>query len=450
VPELDLMLSKIRRSQLLRLCLVGVLVLVLQIPILMISGLVTERQERRESAVKEVSSKWGDAQAITGPALILPFVIHRPEISASGEKTVRDETRYAAFLPKRLGVEGKIQSESRNRGIFSIPVYTASLTMDGEFAQPDLAELGIEPSSVQWNRAQLAFCISDVRAIREQSMVSWNDRQYSFIPGSGGFMDNSPGIHALVEADPAKPAFRFSFPISINGSQSFNLAPFAEQTVMHMTSNSPNPNFQGNWLPADRKVSDTGFDATWRISYLGRNYPQSWVFGADVRKAIDVSRFGVELSEPVDRYRMADRSVKYAGLFILLTFASIWLIEVLAKVRVHPIQYLMLGAALCVFYLLELSLSEHIGFSMAYAIACLSIIGMTAVYSRVIFPNERRSAVVATCVTALYGYLFVLLTNEDYALLIGSIGLFMILAAIMYVTRRVDWYTNGKETAAAT
>src|SRR5262245_52107335 len=211
MPELDLMLSKIRRSQLLRLCLVGVLTLVLQIPIWMISSLVTVRQVRRDSVVKEVSSKWGDAQAITGPALILSFVIHRPEMSAAGEKTVHDETRYAAFLPKRLGVEGKIQSESRNRGIFSIPVYTANLTMQGEFVQPDLAELVIEPSSVLWNRAQLALCISDVRAIREQSTVSWNDRQYSFIPGSGGFMDNSPGVHAFVEADPAKPAFRFSF-----------------------------------------------------------------------------------------------------------------------------------------------------------------------------------------------------------------------------------------------
>ena len=446
MPEMDSIFSALRRSQMLRLCLVGVLTIVLLIPIEMISGLVTERQERRDSAVKEVSSKWGDAQAITGPALVLPFVIHRVETAASGEKVVRDETRYATFLPKRLGVEGKIEAESRNRGIFSIPVYTVNLSMQGEFAQPDLAELNIEPSSILWNRAQLALGISDVRAIREQSTVSWNDKQSSFVPGSG-FLENSPGIHAPVEADPTKPAFRFSFPISLNGSRSFNLTPFAEQTVTHITSNSPNPNFQGNWLPVERKVSDSGFDATWRISYLGRNYPQSWRSDGDVRKAIEASRFGVELTDSVDHYRMADRSVKYASLFILLTFASIWLIEVLAKVRVHPIQYLMLGAGLCVFYLLELSLSEHIAFAVAYAIACLSIIGMTAVYSRVIFPNERRSAVVATCVTALYGYLFVLLTNEDYALLIGSIGLFVILAGIMYATRRVDWYVNGKGLA---
>jgi inner membrane protein len=450
VPEIDPILSAMRRSQILRLCLVGVLTLVLLIPIVMISGLVTERQARRESAVKEVSSKWGDAQAITGPALVLPFIVHRSETSAAGEKIVHDQTRYATFLPKQLGVEGKIEAESRYRGIFSIPVYTANLSMQGEFAQPDLAELGIESSSVLWNRAHLALAISDVRAIREQSVVSWNDKQFSFIPGSGGFLENAPGVHAQVEADSAKSSYRFSFPISLNGSLSFNLAPFAEQTVTHITSNSPSPNFQGNWLPVERRVSDSGFEATWRIPYLGRNYPQSWVSDGDVRKAIDASRFGVELSDVVDHYRMADRSVKYAGLFILLTFASIWLIEVLAKVRVHPIQYLMLGAGLCVFYLLELSLSEHIGFGVAYAIACTSIIGMTAVYSRVIFPNERRSAVVATCVAALYGYLFVLLTNEDYALLIGSIGLFVILAGIMYVTRRVDWYANGKEATSPT
>src|SRR5262249_9128485 len=148
--------------------------------------------------------------------------------------------------------------------------------LEGEFAAPGFAELGIDPSTVQWNRAYLALGISDVSAIREQANVSWNDKQFPFIPGSGGFLDSEPGIHAAVEADPTKPAFRFSFPVSLNGSQVFNLAPFAEETVTHITSNSPNPNFQGNWLPTSRSVSGSGFDATWRISYLGRNYPQSW------------------------------------------------------------------------------------------------------------------------------------------------------------------------------
>ncbi|HEX4999946.1 MAG TPA: cell envelope integrity protein CreD, partial [Terriglobia bacterium] len=221
------------------------------------------------------------------------------------------------------------------------------------------------------------------------------------------------------------------------------LVPFAEETTVHLTSNSPNPSFQGSWLPTDRNVSDKeGFDATWKVSYLGRNYPQSWVVGSrdDRQRTIEASRFGVSLSEPVDTYRMADRSVKYAILFILLTFASVWLIEVLARTRVHPIQYLLLGAAMCVFYLLELSLAEHMSFSMAYGIASLAVVAMIAAYSRVIFKRGRHVAVIAGGATILYGYLFVLLTNEDAALLVGSIGLFVSLAGIMFATRGIDWY----------
>jgi inner membrane protein len=170
---------------------------------------------------------------------------------------------------------------------------------------------------------------------------------------------------------------------------------------------------------------------------------------AAMREAIDGSRFGVELVNPVDHYRMAERSVKYAGLFILLTFATVWLIEVLAGVRVHPIQYLMLGGALCPFYLLELSLSEHLGFPLAYVIASISVIGMVAAYSVVALRRARRALVVGGGVALLYGYLYVLLRNEDYSLVIGSIGLFVILAAIMYVTRRVDWYSAGARSPAS-
>ena len=170
-----------------------------------------------------------------------------------------------------------------------------------------------------------------------------------FLPGVGGFSDGRSGIHALVTAGAADSGFKFSFPLSLNGSLAVYFVPFAETTSVQLTSNSPNPDFQGSWLPAERAISQNGFDATWRISYLGRNYSQSWISGAIPGKAIDDSRFGVQLIEPIDRYRMAERSVKYAGLFILLTFAFVWLIEVMAGTRVHPIQYLMLGAALCVF-----------------------------------------------------------------------------------------------------
>jgi inner membrane protein len=418
---------------------VVVLGLVLMAPIIMIAVLISERHERRDAAVAEVSGKWGNAQTLTGPALVLPYAIRRIETTDKGPGAHVD-SRKAIFLPRRLSVSGRIQSESRSRGIFSVAVYQSDLTFDGEFERPNLADLGIDASSVDWARAHIAVGITDVRAVRDEPTLTWDGKTVRFQPGTNGFMEAASGIHALVAAEPDRPAYKFSFALPLNGSVGLYVAPFAEDTVVQLTSNSPFPNFQGNWLPAERTVKADGFDARWRVSYLGRNYPQSWISGPDLRSVIAASRFGVEMNEPVDHYRMADRSVKYAGLFILLTFAFAWLIEILSGVRVHPIQYLMLGGALCVFYLLELSLSEHLQFPLAYALASVAVIAMLTAYSRVIFRRGTRAVLIGSGVAALYGYLFVLLTNEDAALLAGSIGLFVILAAIMFVTRKVDWY----------
>jgi len=442
------MINAVLASQIVRLCLIVGLALVLLIPVVMIWGLVSERQNRNREATAEVSSKWGSTQTIIGPALVLPYTARWTETTPTGEVS-RSGVRNAVFLPRQLRTKGRIDVESRNRGIFRVPVYGLTVSVEGEFGQPNLVELGIDPASVAWDRAHIAVGISDVRAIREQSTVSWNGRQIEFTPGIGGFTDGVSGVHAVVAAGPSDSGFKFSFPLTLNGSLGVYFVPFAETTSVQLTSNSPNPDFQGSWLPTERTISQNGFDAMWRVSYLGRNYAQSWISGGDVRKAIEESRFGVQLIEPIDRYRMAERSVKYAGLFILLTFAFVWLIEVMAGTRAHPIQYLMLGAALCVFYLLELSLSERLSFSLAYAIASLAILGLVAAYSRVIFQRGQSAILVAGGVAALYGYLFVLLTNEDAALLYGSIGLFVILGAIMFVTRGVNWYVRDRTISKA-
>jgi inner membrane protein len=236
---------------------------------------------------------------------------------------------------------------------------------------------------------------------------------------------------------------KFSFPLSLNGSLRMDVVPFGRTTVVDIQGDHGDPSFQGNWLPTERTISSDAFKAKWSISFLGRSYPQAWTSDKDMQKAIDASRFGVELVDPVDHYHMAARSVKYAGLFIVLTFATVWLIEIIAAVRVHSIQYLMLGGALCLFYLLELSLSEHLGFPAAYVTASAAVIGMVGAYSVVVLSSLRRAMIVAAGVATLYAYLYLLLMNEDYALLIGSVGLFVILAAIMFVTRRVNWYAVG-------
>ena len=445
--SLERLTSSLRSSQTLRVFLVGFLTLLLQIPIVMIAELVSERQERRREAVAEVSSKWGNAQIITGPALVVPYTHLWTEAGAGGQEVARTEVRNAIFLPERLHTRGSTDSETRSRGIFSVPVYRLGLTVEGEFARPSFSELGVEPAAVNWERAYLAVGISDARAIQEETAVSWNGERTSFLPGTGAFMDGIAGIHAAVGVTDATERFKFSFPLSLNGSLGLYLTPFGQQTVVELQSDYGHPSFQGNWLPTERSVSATEFQAKWSIPFLGRNYPQAWSADAKMTDAVDGSRFGVELVNPVDHYRMAERSVKYAFLFILLTFATVWLIEVLAGVRVHPIQYLLLGGALSLFYLLELSLSEHIGFPLAYAVASISIIALVGAYSAAVLRRRALALLVPAGVALLYVYLYILLTNEDYALLIGSLGLFAILAAIMYATRRVDWYKAGSRSS---
>ena len=441
--SLERITASIRGSQTLRLLSVGFLALLLQIPVLMIGGLVSERQQRRNEAVAEVSSSWGNAQFITGPALVVPYAYRSTETTPSGQQVTRTETRNAVFLPEQLRVHGDLDSEIRTRGIFSVPVYKLALTVEGEFAPLRFADIGIDPGSVDWGRAHLAVGVSDARAIQEAATLAWNQHQVAFLPGTRGFMEAGTGIHAPVPLSDATQRLAFSFPLQLNGSLRVELVPFGQTTTVEIRGDYGSPSFRGNWLPSRRTISDDAFDATWSISFLGRGYPQSWAGPMMMSEQINQSRFGVELVDPVDHYRMAARSVKYAGLFIVLTFATLWLMEILTGIRVHPIQYLMLGGALCLFYLLELSLSEHIGFPLAYVIASIAVIAMVAAYSVVVLRRMNHALVVAAGVAALYAYLYLLLMNEDYALLIGSVGLFAILGAIMYVTRRVDWYGGG-------
>ncbi|MBY0400050.1 cell envelope integrity protein CreD [Myxococcota bacterium] len=482
------------QSQMLRLFSIGLLALVLLIPIGMISGLINERQARRDATVEEIASKWGRRQHLTAPALVVPYTLRWAETGAAGQTIPRSETHTAVFLPDSVSLRGTIHSETRQRGIFSVPVYRLDLQVEGEFARPDFAALGLEKAEIAWDRAHLAVGLSDARAIQKETAVSWNGSSVAFVPGNGGLAEASPGIHAIVDlsdgnvashapanshpdgfappkddadavavtnADPASPEqtkakpaeprhtiptdrFRFSFPLALNGSVAVYFAPFGKQTEVLVSADNGNPTFQGNWLPTERTITANTFEARWSIPFLGRNFPQAWKSSEPMQEAIDTAQFGVGFIDPVDHYRMAERSVKYASLFILLTFATIWLVEILAGLRVHPIQYLMLGGALCLFYLLELSLAEHIGFPAAYAIASLAIITMITTYSAVALQSRPRSLVVGSGVALLYGYLYILLNNEDFALLIGSLGLFAILAAIMFATRQIDWYTVGR------
>ena len=439
-------LESIRNAPLLRVILVGFLVLLLQIPVAMIHEGIYERQETRTDATGEITSKWGGTQSLVGPSLVVPYTKRWTETLENGESRVHSEVENAVFLPELLEAKGSIATEARYRGIFKVPVYTATLAISGNFLKPNFAEWGIPNEDILWDRAYVSMGISDARGITKEVPLTWNGTQHDFLPGIGRPGTDAAGIHAPIVGGMGNERFEFSFPLALNGSEGLFFAPFGKKTVVSLNSGWPDPSFQGNWLPGERTVGDDGFKAAWDIPFLGRNYPQAWLSASNAESQVAASMFGVNLISPIDAYRMAQRSVKYAALFLALTFGVLWLFEVLGRQRIHPLQYLLIGAAMCVFYLLELSLSEHIGFVAAYVLASLAVVVLVSAYGVAVLKRFRRAAVVGAALIVLYAYLYVLLNNQDYALLIGSVGLFVVIAGTMYLTRKLDWYSLGTKT----
>ncbi len=431
--------ESLRASAFVKALLIGALVLFLQIPVLLIWGLVSERSQTRQGAVAEITDKWGKAQQVYGPFLVVPYRYAQTVTNAEGKKQTRELEDRATFLPRSLKVDGKLATEVLYRGIFETPVYRSHLEIEGEFDRPDFSVLAVDPVRILWDRAQLVFEVSDARAIQNQVRLNWRKSQIDFEPGTGGRESKRSGIHASLEGLVEGSSFGFSCELDLNGSLQLRFAPLGDNTEVRLSADWPHPSFQGRWLPVERSVGPEGFSATWRIPHLGRNYPQSWRTGNN-GDAVTASQFGVDLLSPVDAYRQTERSLKYQLLFLGLTFTVIWLFEVLGGLRLHVIQYSLIGAAMCIFYLLELSLAEHIGFPVAYTLAAVAVVALVVFYGFAILRSRGRAILIGVVLVGLYVCLYVLLQIQDYALLIGSLGLFMILAAIMYVTRRVDWY----------
>ena len=437
--------ESLRRNPLLQAISIGMLALILQIPVFFIDGLVGERERTRGSAIAEITSKWGKAQQVFGPFLVIPYRQLREEKLEDGKTRVREFMAHATFLPRDLTIDGDLETEVRYRGIFEAPVYRTKVTLAGSFARPDFSSWAVPDEDIFWDRAQLIIEVTDPRAIQNPAQVRWGETAIAFEPGTGQRRAERSGIHAPLTGHMDGASFAFSTQLDLNGSVFLHFAPLGRNTQVRLAGDWPDPSFQGNWLPVEREVNDAGFSARWNIPYLGRNYPQSWLAGVN-DKPITASQFGVDLITPVDAYRMAERSLKYELLFLGLTFVMVWMFEILLGLRLHLIQYALIGAALCMFYLLELSLAEHLGFGVAYALAAASVIALVTFYGFAALGSARRGATVGAVLTGLYACLYMLIQLVEYALLVGSIGLFLTLAVIMYLTRHVDW---GRPLAAA-
>ena len=430
------------RSPFVRALLIAGLVLLLQVPSCMIGQVARERQQSRDEATADIARNWGGRQDLLGPFLVVPY---RYEVK-DDQGRIAHEDSWITLLPETLDARAAPQVETRRRGLFEVPVYRTRVTLTGRFGAPRLATGAlVEAASVQWDKAQLVVRLSGVHALDRVAPLRWGRTPVEFLAGGGEL--TTSGIHApLAGLDPAAPA-DFAIELDLRGSQGLYFAPLGGQTHAQIDSSWPHPAFQGMWLPTRREVDGQGFAASWDITKLARGLPAGWKRGAMDDEALRATLFGVDLIYPVDPYRMSERSLKYSALLIGLSFLVLWLFELLTRRPVHLVQYLLFGAALCVFYLLELSLAEHFGFAAAYAVAAGAVTLQVSLYARSALAGWRGAALMFAVVSGLYGLLYLLLREEDYSLLVGSGALFAVLSLVMFLTRRVRWTASDEAPA---
>ena len=420
------------------------LVFALLIPAFMIQDLISEREQRQREAILEVSSKWGQSQTVSGPVLVIPF----EQISRdSDNKEVSRATKYAYFLPEMLSVNTVVNPEKRHRGIFDVVLYSSRITLDGSFNPPMMQNLIPAGAAILWEKASLLIGIPDLRGLEDQVKMDWNGQTLVFDPGVpvAGVAESGIHVPVMLNAGGAGP-YSFRIDLALKGSGSLFFTPVGKITTVKMNSPWSDPGFTGAFLPDQKTLSAAGFNADWKVLNLNRNYPQQWT--SDQLMSFGNSAFGVDFLLPVDNYQKSMRSVKYAILFISLTFLTVFFIEMRQRNRVHPFQYALIGLALVIFYTLLVSISEQLSFNSAYGIAAAMTIGLTGLYARSLFDSNRMALLVSGTMAVLYGFLFVVLQQQDYALLIGSLGLFVILAVVMYVSRRINWEPEAAQQAA--
>lgn len=434
----------LKRSIAIKLFTIGFLILILLIPVSMVEGLIREREGRHQQAIEEVSSKWGQEQTVTGLILSVPYTVFEKVYDAENKGSYKlvESRAYAHFLPDVLNVNGDVSPEMRYRGIYEVIVYNSKINLSGRFNAPDFGELKIDRENIIWDDATLSLGLSDLRSIQKDISVKWNNQQCFFSPGVESKDVIASGISTRLKLKEADSCTKYDFSLSLdfNGSTSLNFVPLGKQTNVKLKSKWPNPSFVGAFLPDKREINKEGFSATWEVFHLNRSYPQN--FKGEV-EGVQESAFGVNLIVPVDEYQKSMRSAKYAVIFITLTFLIFFFVQIINGVRIHPIQYLIVGLALCVFYTLLIALSEHISFKYSYLVSSVSIIAMITLYANSIFKIRKLTAIICLILVMLYLFIYSIIQMEDYALLMGSVGLFIVLALIMILSRKINWYDVG-------
>lgn len=416
--------------------------LILLIPVGQVEDLIHERHHFSNQAKDEVTNKWSRKQSTGRVVLSVPIIQTRTRLDKEGKSETYDHHNYVNFLPDTLQITADTQSHVKKRGLYTIPLYETRLILEGDFSNLEQYTQELKNTKIFWKKAELNLGVDEVRGLKEVE-VQWNGSKLertignmasgvcgsairSKIPGSSDFAKQKGG--------------KFHITVGLKGSDALEFLPFGGTTKVKMISNWPDPSFDGSFLPDNSAISKNGFQAEWSVLGLNRNLPKSFTGRRSLKNLQQESRFGVRFLMPLQNYQLNTRSVKYSFLFVALTFATMFFIEILYGLKFHPMHYTITGTGLCLFYLLLISVSEHIGFALAYAGASGATILTIFLYVLGVTHVKKGAFIVLMQLSVLYGFLFVLLKQEDFALVVGSVGLWFVLAFIMYVTRHIDWF----------
>jgi inner membrane protein len=445
---MQMIVSRLSQSVSIKVFTIGFLILLLLIPLGMIHETINDRDQVHQTARTDIQRTWGESQLIAGPVLVLPFdAVH---VNQRGERFVNRSEMY--ILPAELDIDASVDSEIRYRGIHKVPVYSSGIRLRGTFAAIDAETLGIDGAGIHWGEASIVVGVRDGRAIAETPTLELNGESIAFVPGGQLVAGLPPQIQAplrdTLETDtPADLAFDMT--LNVKGSESLFLLPLGDTTRASIRSAWPSPSFSGSYLPQTREVTDSGFTADWRISSIGRSLPSRWTKDSGAAASAEAAAFGVDLYLPISIYRLTLRAVTYGVLFVVLTFVAYFMFETIAGLRLHPLQYLMVGLGNVIFFLLLISLAEHVGFGWSYLVSAAASSGLVVGYSYSVLGERGRATIIGGVLFVLYCFLYMTLKAETYALLVGSIGLWAALAMVMYLTRRIDWYEKRGESPTA-
>ncbi len=443
-----------KRTMTKKMVMIGLLILLLMIPLLMIEGVVSERSSYRYQVRHSIAESWTGEQKLVGPLLVVPYKeYYTKKVWDEKLKQYQTEThhwkRELYIAPEQLSIVAEVATEERKRGLYAIPVYKSELALSGHFSNRRLQELLKSTSHrVEWQPAHLAVMVSDVRGISTQPLLQWQGKALEFQSGSEIGKQRS-GMHApLGKLDVAAVTYAFDFTLPLRGMETLQFAPLGKNTEVQLSAEWPHPSFIGRYLPGERTIDAEQFSASWAISSFSSGMQQllAECQGGNCNALLN-DTFGVTLFNSVDIYQQSERSVKYAMLFIGLSFVAFFLFEVMKGLRLHPMQYLLVGLGLSVFYLLLISLSEHIAFTLAYLSASLASTAVIGFYISGVLHSWRHGGVMTAVLLLLYAMLFAILRSEDNALLMGSLLIFAVLSLVMVVTRRIDWYAISERMA---